>query len=230
MIPGDIDLTENLDFRNIRKSKENSNNKIPWQIPTNQNNYYDNFIQLDRRNLHPTSLYNSMQMNIFNESNSYLVSNYSSINYNISSTAEYTDFKYNIIYDFNNEYNVDDYSSVFKSKPRFTVEKRIPWDDFRYSSFIDDLYKWHKSDQKEFWGNPKDHFEEPDDSYYVFLKIQDKRNNIKQGDELSIMKNNISYLKDMNRDLLESYIAALNDNIDMSYLLNMGHIRINDIE
>lgn len=141
MIPGDIDLTENLDFRNIRKSKENSNNKIPWQIPTNQNNYYDNFIQLDRRNLHPTSLYNSMQMNIFNESNSYLVSNYSSINYNISSTAEYTDFKYNIIYDLNNEYNVDDYSSVFKSKPRFTVKKRIPWDDFRYSSFIDDLYK-----------------------------------------------------------------------------------------
>lgn len=239
MIPGDIDLTENLDFRNIRKSKENSNNKIPWQTPTDQNNHSDNFVQLDRRNLYPTSLYNnlynSMQLNIFNESNSYLVSNYSSIyssiNYNSSSTTvEYANFKYNIIYDLNNEYNVDDYSSVFKSKPRFTKEKRIPWDDFRYSSFIDDLYKLHKSDQKEFWGNPKDHFKEPDDSYYVFLKIQDKRNNIKQGDELSIMKNNISYLKDMNRDLLESYIAALNDNIDMSYLLNMGHIRINDIE
>lgn len=249
MIPGDIDLTENLDFRNVKKrelpqlpaswdgkdrlntAQINSNNIITTYSTTNGSwtlRYGDGYFE-------PITVSDITLVN--NDDELELISHWS-YNYewhsnSINSTIinnQYYDLYFN--YDsttttsnktrLNISYEEDEFD-IFGNRIKPTpVIPQIPWKEKKEYDVYTDPICWEKHERK--WIRHNEDYIPPipwDDEEDDYVE-QDLSSPYKRA------KNLICWLRNKSKSFIERYFDTEDEEVDMSYLTNMSWIRVHD--
>lgn len=247
MIPGNIDLTENLDFRNVRKRN------IPqlpssWKGKPKINNFSansDNIITTSSNNITWTySMDDGSDMTIRNYR---LVYHDDWISWNDYNEYDYLTTRTSITYTNNDDVYFSDYNTTrISNKLGIWVSKEDEYDIFgnrikapeviRQMPYKFDAEKRHEHIDRICWEKyerkwtrfdpdyiPPIPWEEEDDDWFALprkvLLTPYKR-----------AKNFICWLRNKSRSFIENEINEGEEEVDMSYLTNMSWIRVKDAE
>ncbi len=238
MIPGDIDLTENLDFRKVVKKEapqlpeiwnKNNQNKVSASIDnisytTNSNYYYTyrsdtyysrpiNFSYYAYNNdRYQQSIYDQLSIeDIDIQFNTWF--DHDTISYNITSSTSSS--LPNIIFKIENEYD------IFGNVKEYYNEDipKIPWSKNHIYSYENNIAWNNKSFKYNF------------DLYYPEDNIPWCIKENKKYDLTTIFsraKNLISWLSDKGNRFIDDYLRSDEDDHNLSYLTNMSWIGIKD--
>lgn len=246
MVPGDIDLTENLDFRNVKrrevpqlpaswkgKDRLNINNVNinryignSYTVTWNYNTYYEEFFESD------SNLTTTMTVRGIREvSNDYQLSWTTTIDESTGSTLYY----WNNDVDYITSYTSDNVSQEY-DKPEYDIFgnrikhpkpiPKIPWSTYKRDrtpiihpiAWKRSINKWIKYDEDYIPDIPWD----TEDYGWYDLSKKDLSTPIKRA------KNLISWLSKKTSTFIERYFDKDDEKVDMSYLTNMSWIRVHD--
>ena len=249
MIPGDIDLTQNLDFRNVRKrdipqlpaswkgknrlniSNDNLNTyissggyTITWRY---HNNYYEDYFERDSNSTTTMTIRGIREVN-----NDYQLSWTTTYDDNLDYTIYYwNDLDTNCITSFSS----NDISSDKYVKPEYDIFgnrikhpepiPKIPWGTYkRDCTPIIHPIAWRRSVMK--WIKYDEDYI-PDipwdtEDYGWHHLSENLSTPIKRA------KNLISWLSKKSSSFIERYFDKDDEKVDMSYLTNMSWIRVKD--
>lgn len=243
MIPGNIDLTENLDFRRVVQKeipqlpdswKGNSINKLNTYLS-------DNIISLttstNSYTSHTYSITNYLNTNDswMTLSNDSLIESYNITDWNITYDATISQTTINVTYDTDSTiyYNTGS-TTYFISPPKKeydifgnltdnTIEEipKIPWDTEPYKRPIKNIcwksyYGWESKDDYE----PSIPWD-----YYPYARPPKR---IDMTDIVDRAKNLICWFRDKSSSFIRNHIEAEEELVDLSYLTNMNWIRVHD--
>ena len=250
MIPGNIDLTENLDFRKV----------VQKEIPQLPANWKKSEINTDTG--HITTITNSTTNISFNSNSTYTYrttyyddyeeNGYGLINTNITSTSldnisdwtgwiTYYDRNTSVISDITFSY--DDSTISYNGGKHFKIitKKKKEYDIFGNEKidYVEDIpsIPWSTKERKESIRNiPWEVYED-----YGPWKLEvpsipwdtiPRWSRVKRFDLDSIVnraKNLICWLSDKSNRFIESYLDQEEELVDLSYLTNMNWIRVRDV-
>lgn len=221
MIPGDIDLTEKLDFRKVVKHEIS---KLPWKNKKPLFTKYSNFIN-DINDINSTYSYNTYY-NTCNYSNNitYTTTNNTNFYYSNSNIITYMQDNNTNIIMYNTSKCYDNDSIPWKCNKHNYIESAIPWEN-----------NVEKQIRKISWYNATKYLK------YINIMIGDDNNLTKkvkipwdmesknENFNLSSIKyrakNLIDWLHNKTPSFIERY---LNNESNLSYLTNMQWIQIHD--
>lgn len=239
MIPGNIDLTENLDFRKVIK-KEIPKLPVQWD-EKNHLNSYDGTISITSNY---NSNYSTSSVNYVTNVTWYdmttIVNNellpsdttigWTTYTNNITTTTINTSLSY--IDDICTCWNVIDNNCIITPKKEYdvfgnlkqnTVEviPKIPWDwDTKPCKYpIKDIC-W-----RSHYGRISENDYEPDIPWDYYIRPLKP---INMDDIIDRAKNLICWLHDKSSSFILRYMESEDENVDLSYLTNMSWIRIHD--
>lgn len=251
MIPGDIDLTENLDFRNVKKrntpqlpsswrSNNNdkinvSNNGVIYTIASSISELRRNFYYMENeygdsttitirgiREVHnnrdlswtyTTSLHDDFESTLYywnDESVNYLTSSYTFTTSSSSLNVRFTD-----------EPKYDVFGNRIKEPEQIP---KFPWKFKDYTPIIHPIawkrscYKWSRFDEDYIPDIPWE-----TEASILWRKLRP----MNLSDYINKAKNLISWFNKKSSSFIERYFEDIEE-VDTSYLTNMGWIRIHD--
>lgn len=242
MIPGDIDLTENLDFRNTVREKikqlpsvwrEKPESKYTNVIDDMFYNIMDSATTSSSSTMRISYNTSSSTRTIYTNDSSYSITMYNRI-YNEFNSYDITDDYDATINNYNftvttinngiNSYKVDVYSSlnkkekyrpdIFGGEEKKELIKPIPWEGKEYK-------ERHRAIP---WSTSLKHRLSYDYTYAIPWDEED---------ECDLLKDShpICYLNGKSRRFIDEYLNGDDKNDDdniLSYLTNMNHIRVKD--
>lgn len=253
MIPGDIDLTENLDFRNVKKrntpqlpaswgcnnnSKINvSNNGVIYTTTSRSISwryYYNDYVQeySDNMNIrrirevrnnrdlswtYTTTSWNDDFETTLNHWNSDIINEYLTTSQFTTSITSSPSLNIRV----KDEPKYDVFGNVIK-EPK-TIPK-IPWKFKEYTPTIHPIawkrscYKWSRFDEEYIPDIPWE-------TEASILRCKSQPMNL--SDYINKAKNLISWFNKKSSSFIERYFEDIEE-VDTSYLTNMGWIRIHD--
>ena len=222
MLPGDIDLTENLDFRNIRRKQIP---KFPtlWKKEKEQNKKSTSYSNSYSTNINITTSYSnsySTNINISTDGELYYYNFMGSTSNGRELVTLDVDNRITLYTSNINYINKDEYDIFGYKKTPEEIIPKIPWkiktSDLHYC--IPPI-PWN---QKNLFLQASKYVGIPS----IPWDIENYREKRIFYNRIDRIKNLICYLKDKSGVFIKNYLDG--EDVDMTYLTNMGWIRVRD--